>query len=201
MSSIGTGYDLSTSTYSPDGKLFQLDYASKAVDASGTTIGIRCSDGVVIATEKLVHSKLLRKGSNKRLASVDLHVGIGCSGLTADARHIVKRAREEAKNYRDTYKTAVPGKIIANRIAQYVQAHTLYSSVRPFGLGIIVAVLDPIENAPGLFMIEPSGLYYGYRGCATGKGKQVAKTELEKLKLDQLTCREAIQEAARMYAI
>jgi len=196
MSSIGTGYDLSTSTYSPDGKLFQLDYASKAVDASGTTIGIKCSDGIVLATEKLVHSKLLVKGSNRRIASADLHIGIGSSGLTADGRHIVKRAREEAQNYRNTYKTAIPGPIIADRLGQYVQAYTLYSSVRPFGVGIIIGVLD--KNGPGLYMIEPSGVYYGYLGCATGKGKQVAKTEIEKLKLGVLTCREAVNEAARI---
>lgn len=199
MSSIGTGYDLSTSTYSPDGKLFQLDYAAKAVDNSGTTIGIKCADGVVLATEKLVQSKLLVPHSNRRLASVDTHIGIGCSGLAADARHIVKRAREEAQNYRDTYKTAIPGKIIAERVGQYVQAYTLYSSVRPFGVSILVAVLD--KSGPGLYMIEPSGVYFGYLGCATGKGKQVAKTELEKLKLGVLSCREAVVEAARMYVL
>lgn len=197
MSSIGTGYDLSTSTYSPDGKLFQLDYASKAADTSGTTIGIRCCDGVVIATEKLIHSKLLVKNSNRRIASVDLHIGIGSSGLSADGRHIVKRAREEAQNYKNTYKTPIPAKIIADRMGQYIQAYTLYSSVRPFGVGVIIGVLD--RNGPGLYMIEPSGVYYGYLGCATGKGKQIAKTEIEKLKLGELTCREAVKEAARMY--
>lgn len=82
-----------------------------------------------------------------------------------------------------------------------MQAYTLYSSVRPFGVGIVIGALDPIDGKPGLYMIEPSGVYYGYRGCATGKGKQVAKTELEKLNLDVLTCREAVVEAARMYLI
>jgi 20S proteasome subunit alpha 7 len=80
-----------------------------------------------------------------------------------------------------------------------VQAYTLYSSVRPFGVGIVIGALDPLDGKPGLYMVEPSGVYCGYKGCATGKGKQVAKTELEKLKLDVMTCREAVVEAARMF--
>jgi 20S proteasome subunit alpha 7 len=76
MSSIGTGYDLSASTYSPDGRIFQIEYASKAVENSGTCIGIVTKDGVVLANEKLVHSKLLVSGSNKRIFSIDSHIGM-----------------------------------------------------------------------------------------------------------------------------
>ncbi|KAJ3092450.1 hypothetical protein HK102_007074 [Quaeritorhiza haematococci] len=196
MSSIGTGYDLSASTYSPDGRVFQVEYALKAVDNSGTCIGIRAKDGIVLAVEKLVQSKLLVPGSNKRIATADTHVGIASAGLLADGRHIVNRARDEAQSYRDIYRSPIPGKIISERVAQYVQAYTLYSSVRPFGISAIIGTVD--LNGPSLYMIEPSGVYYGYYGCAIGKGKQVAKTEIEKLKLTQLTCREAVKEAARI---
>ncbi|GAA6011706.1 hypothetical protein JCM10207_004217 [Rhodosporidiobolus poonsookiae] len=212
MSSIGTGYDLSTSTYSPDGRIFQVEYANKAVENAGTVIGLRCKDGIVLAVEKLVQSKLLVPGANKRIASIDLHAGVATAGLLADGRHLAGRAREECESYRENYQTRIPMKILAERLALYFQAYTLYSSVRPFGLSAIVAGWDsPIstdgsdtiverreEGTPGLYMIEPSGTFWGYRGCAIGKGRQLAKTEIEKLPLETLTAEEALVEAARI---
>ncbi|KAI8072931.1 nucleophile aminohydrolase [Gongronella butleri] len=196
MTSIGTGYDLSVSTYSPDGRVFQMEYANKAVDNSGTAIGLRVKDGVVLAVEKLIQSKLLVAGANKRIQSADLHIGIVSSGLVADGRHLVNRAKDEAQAWRDIYRQPIPGKTIADRLGQYVSAYTLYSSVRPFGVGTIVGSMT--DGVPSLYMIEPSGLYWGYHGCAVGKGKSVAKTEIEKLKLDEMTVREAVNEITRI---
>jgi len=196
MSSIGTGYDLSVSTYSPDGRVFQVEYATKAVDNSGTAIGLRVKGGIVLAVEKLVQSKLLVPGSNRRIQTVDTHIGIATAGLLADGRHIINRARDEAENYRDSYKTQISGKTIADRVGQYVQVYTLYSSVRPFGSSAIIGTVD--KEGPQLYMVEPSGVYWGYHGCAIGKGKQVAKTEIEKLKLTELSIRDAVNEAARI---
>lgn len=120
MSSIGTGYDLSASTYSPDGRIFQVEYAGKAVDNSGTTVGLKCKDGVVLATEKLVTSKLLMP-SNRRIQSAASHVGIAFSGLLADGRHFVNRAKEESRNYQDIYRTPINAQMLADRMGQYAQ--------------------------------------------------------------------------------
>ncbi|KAF8484554.1 20S proteasome subunit [Russula ochroleuca] len=195
MTSIGTGYDLSASTYSPDGRIFQVEYANKAVDNSGTVIGLRVKDGVVLAVEKLVHSKLLVPGANRRIQAIDRHIGLASSGLLADGRHISNRARDEAANYRDNYRELAPLKL-SDRLSLYVQAYTLYSSVRPFGCSTILGGVD--KNGPSIYVIEPSGVFYGYHGAAVGKGRQLAKTELEKLKLSELTLREAVFEAARI---
>ncbi|KAJ7591257.1 N-terminal nucleophile aminohydrolase [Mycena floridula] len=200
MTSIGTGYDLSASTYSPDGRIFQVEYANKAVENSGTAIGLRLKDGVVFAVEKLVHSKLLVPGANRRIQTVDKHIGLATAGLIADGKQLAVRARDEASNHRDTYGGAPPLKYIVDRIALYVQAYTLYSSVRPFGISTILGSVD--EDGPALYVVEPSGVYYGYHGAAVGKGKQLAKTELEKLKLTELSMRDAVIEAARIiYAV
>ncbi|EPQ59898.1 hypothetical protein GLOTRDRAFT_103362 [Gloeophyllum trabeum ATCC 11539] len=200
MTSIGTGYDLSASTYSPDGRIFQVEYANKAVENSGTIIGLRVKDGVVIAVENLVHSKLLMPGANRRIQTADRHVGLASAGFLADGRHIANRAREEAANHRDTYRTPVPLKTLAGRLGLYIQAYTLYSSVRPFGISTVVGAVD--KDGPALYVIEPSGVFYGYHGAAIGKGRQLAKTELEKLKLAELSTREAVTEAARIiYAV
>ncbi|PPR94895.1 hypothetical protein GOBAR_AA25766 [Gossypium barbadense] len=99
MSSIGTGYDLSVTTFSPDGRVFQIEYASKAVDNSGTVIGIKCKDGIVMGVEKLIASKMMLPGSNRRIHSVHRHSGMAVAGLAADGRQIVARAKSEATSY------------------------------------------------------------------------------------------------------
>jgi len=196
MSSIGTGYDLSASTYSPDGRIFQIEYASKAVENSGTVIGVRVKDGVVFAVEKLIHSKLLLPDSNRRIQTIDRHIGMATAGLLADGRHLANQARDEALSFRDMYRSPPPLKAVADRISLYVQAYTLYSSVRPFGVSAILGAVD--RDGPVLYLVEPSGVYFGYNGAAVGKGRQLAKTELEKLKFSELTTREAVYELARI---
>ncbi|THV08712.1 20S proteasome subunit [Dendrothele bispora CBS 962.96] len=196
MTSIGTGYDLSASTYSPDGRIFQVEYANKAVENSGTAIGLRVKDGIVLAVEKLVHSKLLVPEANRRIQTVDRHIGLATAGLLADGRQLANRARDESLNYRESFRQPVSLKYLADRLGLYVQVYTLYSSVRPFGISTIVGAID--ENGPSLYVIEPSGVFFGYHGAAVGKGRQLAKTEMEKLKLSELTTRQAVMEAARI---
>uniref|UniRef100_A0A0D9WI04 Proteasome subunit alpha type n=1 Tax=Leersia perrieri TaxID=77586 RepID=A0A0D9WI04_9ORYZ len=196
MSSIGTGYDLSVTTFSPDGRVFQVEYAGKAVDNSGTVVGIKCKDGIVLGVEKLVTSKMILKGSNRRLHSVHRHSGLAVAGLAADGRQIVSRAKSEAANYEKVYGEPMPVKELADRVASYVHLCTLYWWLRPFGCGVILGGYD--RDGPQLYMIEPSGLSYKYFGAALGKGRQAAKTEIEKLKLSELTCREGIVEVAKI---
>uniref|UniRef100_A0A3B5L450 Proteasome subunit alpha type-3 n=1 Tax=Xiphophorus couchianus TaxID=32473 RepID=A0A3B5L450_9TELE len=185
MSSIGTGYDLSASTFSPDGRVFQVEYAMKAVENSSTAIGIRCKDGIVFGVEKLVLSKLYEEGSNKRIFNIDRHVGMAVAGLLADARSLAEVAREEASNFRSNYGHDIPLKHLSDRVAMYVHAYTLYSAVRPFGCSFILGSYDKDDGAQ-LYMVDPSGISYGYWGCAIGKAKQAAKTEIEKLQFNCL---------------
>lgn len=168
----------------------------KAVENGGTSVGIKCKDGVVLAVEKIVNSKLLVPGKNKRIQTVDRHIGVAYSGLLPDGRHFVNRGRDEAQLFRSTYKTPVSVPHLMDRLGLYVQNYTCYNSVRPFGIVSIVAGMD--DNGPHLYMIEPSGAYWGYSGAATGKGRQTAKSELEKLDFDELTVREAVKQAARI---
>ncbi|XP_043284816.1 proteasome subunit alpha type-3 [Venturia canescens] len=197
MSSIGTGYDLSASQFSPDGRVFQVEYAQKAVENSGTVIGLRGKDGVVFAVEKLITSKLYEPGANKRILNIDQHVGMAVSGLISDSRQIAETARSEAASYRTQYGIGIPVKYLNDRVAMYMHAYTLYSSVRPYGCAVILGAWDELEG-PAMYMIDSSGVSYGYYGCAIGKAKQSAKTEIEKLKLADMTCKELVKEAARI---
>ncbi|GBF90613.1 proteasome subunit alpha type-3 [Raphidocelis subcapitata] len=196
MSGIGTGYDLSATTYSPDGKVFQTDYAQKAVDNSSTALGIKCKDGIVLAVEKLVVSKLLVERSSRRIHNVDRHAGICVAGLLPDGRMVVNRAAEEASNYKSFYGEPIPGRVLCERLASYMHLFNLYWSMRPYGTAGLLATYD--EDGPALYLVEPSGVAHKYHGTAVGKARQAVKNELEKMKLGQLTCREAVVEAAKI---
>ena len=126
MSSIGTGYDQSTTTFSPDGRVFQVEYATKAVDISSTAVGIRCKDGVVMCVEKPKLSKMLVEGTNRRIMTVDKHSGICISGMIADARQIVNYGRREATGYLDFSGSPIPGSVLASRISMMMHTYTLY---------------------------------------------------------------------------
>ena len=136
-------------------------------------MGVRVKDGVVLGFEKLIASKMLVEGTCKRLLTVDTHVGVAVSGMLADGRQLVNRARDEASSYREFYGEAIPGKVLAERLAGFVHAYTMYWSVRPFGSSVLVAAKD--ADGTSLWVIEPSGLTYNYLGAAIGKGKQAAK--------------------------
>jgi|EP00326_Haptolina_ericina_P010803 20S proteasome subunit alpha 7 len=196
MSSIGTGYDQSTTTFSPDGRVFQVEYASKAVDNSSTAVGIRCKDGVALAVEKPMLSKMLVEGSNRRILTVDKHSGICVSGLMADARQIVNHARDEAANYLDFNGGPIPGSVLCDRVSGLMHTYTLYWYVRPFGASVLIA--NYAEDEPQLYAVEPSGISYRFLATAVGKGKNASKSALEKLDLSTLTCRDAVIELAKI---
>jgi len=197
MSSIGTGYDLSASQFSPDGRVFQIEYANKAVENSGTCLGIRGKDGVVFACEKIVASKLYEKGANRRITNIDSHVGMAAAGLVTDARQLAEIARDEASNYRSDYGSPIPLPHLISRVSAYMHAYTLYSSIRPFGATAMLGTWSK-EDGAQMYCVEPSGTGYGYWGCAAGKAKSAAKTELEKLKMADLTCAQLVKEAAKI---
>lgn len=173
-----------------------MEYAAKAVENSGTSIGIKCEDGVVFATEKLVTSKLLLPNANRRIQTIDRHVGVVCSGLVPDARHLVNRGRQELSSYKKIFKQPISVQQIVLRLGNYVQMYTTANSVRPFGIASIVGGCD--SQGLHLYMIEPSGVYWGYHGIAVGKGRQAAKAELEKLNLPNIKVKDAIKEAAKI---
>lgn len=164
-------------------------------------IGLECKDGVIMGVEKLVVSKLLLEGSNKRIFTVDTHAGVSFSGYLADGRPVANIAQTECENYRDQYGIHMPPHLISDRIGQYMHAYTCYGSYRPFGVSVMIAAYDERSKQARLHMVEPSGVNFRYRGCAIGKSRQAAKTEIERLDLSNLTVREGLKEIARIIEI
>ncbi|CDI98136.1 Proteasome subunit alpha beta [Echinococcus multilocularis] len=196
MSSIGTGYDLSASQFSPEGKVFQIEYAYKAVENSGTAVALKGKDGVVFAVENIVLSKLYEPGCVKRTFSIDEHIGMVVAGLQSDTKALVEVARNECTSYRENFGSPIPVKSLCERISMHMHAYTLYSAIRPFGVSILLGSYE--KDGPHLYVIEPSGMYYAYEGCAIGKARQNAKTELEQIKLGDMNIQQLIKEAAKV---
>jgi 20S proteasome subunit alpha 7 len=190
MASSGAGYDLSASTFSPDGRIFQVEYASKAVENAGTVIGIKAKDGVVLGVSKpLLHKMVVPSTcSYKRIHNIDHHVGVASTGFLPDARVLVGRAIDEAEDYQEQYGVKIPPKLLADRLGLYVHNFTLRGWLRPFGAACVFGAYDQDVQEFGLYMVEPNGAANSYYGVATGKGKQAAKTELEKLNLHKEPC-------------
>lgn len=123
-----------------------MEYAEKAVENSSTIVGVACKDGIVLGTEKLVLNKMMTPGTDKRLYSISLNAGGVINGITPDGRSVVQRAREETAQYQNMYGIRMPGNVLADRVSLNFQMKTLYSSYRPIGTSVIMAIHDNIKG-------------------------------------------------------
>lgn len=160
-------------------------------------IGVVCKDGIILGTEKIVINKMMVSGTDKRAYSITKDVGCVFNGIVPDGRGLMYRGREEAKQYMDNFGIKIPSRVLADRIACYNQMHTMYSVYRPVGSTMIMACHDLMQG-PTLWMVEPSGQCYQYHGCASGRGKQYCRNEIEKGFFKEKTCAEALPLVAKI---
>jgi len=154
-------------------------------------VGVACKDGAILAVEKPEETKMMLPGSNRRIFTVAKHVGMAVPGKLPDGRQMVSRAQQEAENYKRFYGTTIPTKVLSDRLANYCHAFSLYWHLRPLGSAALTASYD--DQGPHIYLSETNGVSYRYYGIAVGKGRQGIKTELERLKLGNLSCREALK--------
>ena len=176
---MSLGYDYSCTTLSQEGRIYQLEYAEKAIESAPTALGIVFSDGVVLASEKIRGNKTIVSGSNPTIYNITPNIGMAICGHLPDGRNLVSRAKQEAQSYLKNFGVEISGKILADRLSQYVQAHTLYWSMRPFGATAMISSYDK-DGQFHLFMVEANGNFFEYFSCTHGKGRQFVKTEVEK---------------------
>ncbi|MFA5108070.1 MAG: archaeal proteasome endopeptidase complex subunit alpha [Candidatus Micrarchaeia archaeon] len=170
-------YDRAITVFSPDGRLFQVEYAKEAVRRGATAIGIVCTDGVVLVAYKNAPSKLLVPDSMKKIFEIDSHISATASGLIADARRLVDIARTEAQRHKIAYAEDISVEAIAKELCDLMQVYTQYGGIRPFGVSLLIAGVD---DMPRLYEAEPSGALTGYKACAIGSGKKEAEEFFEK---------------------
>ncbi|MDH5815839.1 MAG: archaeal proteasome endopeptidase complex subunit alpha [Candidatus Nezhaarchaeota archaeon] len=191
----GLGYDRAITVFSPEGRLYQVEYALEAVKRGWTTLGIRCKDGVVVAVEKKRISPLVDPETMEKIWKVDDHVGIAYAGLASDGRVLIDRARIEAQIHRLIYDEPIDIEVLTRRISDLKQLYTQHAGVRPFGVSFIIAGVDNV--GPRLYMTEPSGAYAGYYAVVIGAGSQTATEILEKHYNQNLNVKEGVMLALK----
>lgn len=171
-------YDRAITVFSPDGRLFQVEYAKEAVKRGATAIGL-CTDGAVaLVAYKAAHSKLIVPDSMQKIFDVDDHMCVTASGLIADARKLVEIARTQAQRHRMTFSEPAPTESIARHVCDLMQLYTQYGGIRPFGVSLLVAGIG--KSGPELFEAEPSGAMTGYFADSIGNAKKEVDELLEK---------------------
>lgn len=189
-----SAYSFSLTTFNPSGKLLQIEYAMKAVENRGkTSLGVKCKNGVVIATEKKVPSILVDQDSFQKIALLSENAGIVYSGIGPDYRVLVRKARKKAQTYFQKYKEHAPASILVRELAAIMQEFTQSGGVRPFGVSLLFAGYD--DDGPQLYQIDPSGAYFGWKATAIGKNYASARTFLERRHNDDLEIEDAIHAA------
>ncbi|GAQ78183.1 20S proteasome regulatory subunit alpha protein [Klebsormidium nitens] len=176
----GAGYDRHITIFSPEGRLYQVEYAFKAVKSAGiTSIGVRGKDSVVVVTQKKVPDKLLDPSSVTNLHSITKFVGLLATGMPADARSLVQEARREAAEFRFKFGYEIPVDYLAKRLADRAQVYTQQAYMRPLGVASILVGIDD-EDGPRLYKVDPAGFYVGYKATSAGVKDQEAVNFLEK---------------------
>jgi len=163
--------------FSPEGRLFQVEYAIEAVRRGTTAICCRNKDSVVFAVEKK-NSELQEVIGSEKIFKIDDHVGVAIAGLTADARVLVDRARVQAQVNLLNYDEKITVKDSTLNICEYLQLFTQNAGVRPFGVSLLIAGIDP-DGKTSLFLTDPSGAMWGYKAFAIGSGATEARAFLE----------------------
>ena len=170
-------YDGDNTTWSPQGRLFQLEYAMEAVKQGSCSVGVRSNTHAVVATLKRASGEL---GSHQqKVFPIDSHMGVAVSGLWGDARSLTRYLRTEALNHRFVYECPAPVERLVAQVADKAQVHTQKYGTRPYGVGLLVIGYD--ATGPHLFETCPSGNYFEFKGQAIGSRAQSARTYLERV--------------------
>ena len=186
----GSGYDHSTSVFSPDGRIFAAEYAKKAVELGETSIGVLVDDGVIILAKKKV-KPLQEPDSVEKISKIDEHVGVATSGLTADARKLIAEARIHAQSYWLTYEEPVPAEALAEHICNLKANFTMSGGARPYGVAMIIGSNDH-DGSPKLFVTDPVGTFWGFLAAVLGRGAARVGEHLEKNYSKKMSLNEAI---------
>jgi proteasome alpha subunit len=169
-------YDRGTTIFSPEGRLYQVDYAREAIKQGAPVVGVRGEDGVALAAASPLRSPLVEAESVEKLHAVDGQVGVATAGHAADGRRLVDIARRTAQGERLRYGEPATVEALAATVADHVQEHTQTGGARPYGTALLVAGYD---DAPRLFETDPSGAFDEWRADAVGRGADAIVDYLE----------------------
>ena len=186
-------YDRGVTTFSPEGRLFQVEYAIEAIKLGSTAIAILTQEGIVLAVERRTQSPLMIPSSLDKIMEIDSHVACAVSGLTADAQSMVEHGRVQAQNHFFTFNESMPVRSLTQSLCALSAnfgTDDEDSMSRPFGVALLVAGHD-VDNGYQLYHTDPSGTWTAYKAKAIGSGSEGAQTTLQEEYKDDMTLKEA----------
>ncbi len=182
------GYDMTPTMYSPDGRIYQVEYAIETVKRGTLALGIKSKEGVIMAVEELPRS-LQTADITQKIFQIDRHIGVAAAGYIPDARVQVDNARFFSQGNKLTYDEPVEVETVAKHLADQSHQFTQYSGVRPYGVSLIIAGVD--QKGESVFITDPSGTYVPYAAVAIGAGSDDVNDFLEKTYTDDLSLDDA----------
>ena len=189
MFPAAAGYDRAITVFSPDGRLYQVEYAIETVRRGTLAVGVKTKQGVILAVEERPR-KLQTPGETQKIFQVDDHLGVAAAGYIPDARVQVDQARIVAQSNKLVYDEPVDVETVAKKLSDMSQQYTQYAGVRPFGVSLIIAGVD--SEGPQLFLTDPSGTYVGYYAIAIGAGSDQVAEYLEQRYKDDISVEDAL---------
>ena len=191
-------YDRGITIFSPDGRLYQVEYAREAVKRGTPSIGIRTADGVVLAVDKRSRSPLMEPESIEKLHKVADHVGIASAGHVADARRLIDFARRRAQVEELRYEEAIDIEVLTKSVTDNIQQYTQMGGVRPFGAALLIGGMS--NGEPRLFETDPSGTPNEWKAVAIGSDRGDVQAYLEEHWTEDLTIDDGVDLALRALA-
>lgn len=191
----GREYDEAITIFSPDGRLYQVEYALELVKRGAPVAGVTSSEGVVLVANETVESILQDPRYSWKIFELDEHVGATIAGLGSDARVLLEQARLVCQQNRLMYDEPLDIEVLARAISDQAQSYTQYAGVRPYGVSMIITGVD--KTGCRLFTTDPSGSYKGYKATALGRKSEDAIAYLDKEYRDELSLQEAVELALK----
>lgn len=188
--SRGREYDGAITIFSPEGRIYQVEYALELVKRGSPIVGIRSPEGVVLAAMEPQQSRLAAPGNSKKIYKIDEHVAVAVSGLSPDARVLIKQARYIAQGNRMTYDEPVDIEDLTSGVGDLLQRYTQNAGVRPFGVSLLFGGVDNYRIS--LISTDPSGSYRGHKATAIGRSNEKARKVLQDQFRDEITLDEAV---------
>jgi proteasome alpha subunit len=188
--SRGREYDGAITIFSPEGRIYQVEYALELVKRGSPIVGIKSEEGIVLAVLEPQLSKLAAPTNSKKIFRIDDHVGVAIAGLSPDARVLIKQARLFCQSNKMTYDEPADVEDLASGVGDLLQRYTQNAGVRPFGVSLLIGGVD--EHRVSLIATDPSGSYRGYRATAVGRNSEKALSVLQQEYRKEITLDEAI---------
>lgn len=177
-------YDRGITIFSPDGRLYQVEYAREAVKRGTASVGVRTTGGVVLAVDKRIRSPLMEETSVEKIHKADDHVGIASAGHVADARQLIDFARRRSQINQLRYGEPIGIETLTKEVTDHIQQYTQVGGARPFGVSLIIGGVE--DGQPRLYETDPSGTPYEWKALAVGADRGEIEDHLEEHYTDSL---------------